>query len=369
MRVRNIVLTATAATAGTVAAGTVAGIGALMLARAAWKSFREASLRGKVALVTGGSRGLGFAIAQELAREGAQVIICARDEAELRWAQRDLQSMGPEVLAIPCDVGDKEQVHRMFEQIRDRFGALDVLINNAGQISVAPIHSQTIEDFEEAMRVIFWGTVYPTLETLPGMLARRNGNIANVTSIGGRVSIPHLVPYSTAKFATVGFSEGLHAELSKDGIKVTTVVPGLMRTGSHVNAIFKGDHRKEFAWFSLGASNPLTAMDARRAARKIVSAIKRGRADVVLSWQAKALAFAHGVAPGTVSNVLGVTNRIMPGSRSDAKQRFTGKQSGSFVSDSILTKMGRDAGEQLHQYPEKRTSTPTTTGPEALLAD
>ena len=228
-----------------------------------------------------------------------------------------------------------------------------------------------MEDFEEAMRVMYWGMVYPTLEVLPDMTKRKWGRIANVTSIGGRVSIPHLVPYSAAKFAAVGFSEGLRAELAKDGIKVTTVVPGLMRTGSHVNAFFKGDHRKEFAWFSVGASTPATAMSARRAARKIVNAIKRGKSDVVLSWQAKALAFAHGVAPGTVASALGVTNRFMPGTYADGKQRFTGKESGSFVSDSILTEMGRRAGQELHQYPEDRVAkdAPSVTGHEALPAD
>jgi short-subunit dehydrogenase len=368
MRGRNIVLSAAA---GSVAAGTVAGIGALMIARAAWKGFREISLRGKVSLVTGASRGLGLAIAQELAREGARLVICARDEQEIRWAQQELEMMGAEVLAIPCDVGNREQVSRMFEQIRSRYGAVEVLINNAGQISVGPIHAQTIEDFEEAMRVMYWGTVYSTLEALPDMLARRSGHIANVTSIGGRVSIPHLLPYSSAKFAAVGFSEGLHAELAKDGIKVTTVVPGLMRTGSHVNAYFKGDHRKEFAWFSLGATTPLTAMSARRAAQKIVRAVKRGQSDLVLSWQAKVLAFAHGVAPGTISNVLGVTNRLMPGSRSFAKERFTGKQSGNIISNSVVTELGRRAGEELHQYPENRRSAAgeQRANPEALLAD
>jgi short-subunit dehydrogenase len=368
MRVRNILV---AATAGTVAASTVAGVGAVLLARAAWKSFREISLRGKVALVTGASRGLGLAIAQELARQGVRLAICARNEEELRWAQQELQAMDAEVLAVPCDVGDREQVHSLFEQIHTRYGALHVLINNAGQISVGPIHSQSVEDFEEAMRVMFWGHVYTTLEAMPGMMARGSGHIANITSIGGKVSIPHLIPYSAAKFAAVGLSEGLHAELAKDGIKVTTVVPGLIRTGSHVNAYFKGDHRKEFAWFSLGASTPLTAMSARRAARQIITAIKRGKAEIILSPQAQMLALVHGIAPGTVGDVLGLVNRMMPGSRSSETQRFTGKESQGAISDSVLTSLGRRAGVELHQYPEmRRTGTDDQdAGPEALLAD
>lgn len=368
MKVRNMII---AAGAGTAAAGTIAGIGAVLLARAAWKGFREISLRGKVALVTGSSRGLGFAIAQELAREGAHLVICARNEEELRWAQDDLQSIGAEVLAVPCDVSDPDQVRHMFEQVRQRFGAVDVLINNAGVISVGPVQSQRLEDYEEAMKIIYWGTVYPTLEALPGMLARRAGHIANITSIGGRVAVPHLLPYCAAKFAAVGFSEGMHAELAKDGISVTTVVPGLMRTGSHVNAYFKGDHRKEFAWFSVGASNPLTAISARRAARSIVRAIKRGKSDLVLSPQAKLLALAHGIAPGTISTAMGLTNRVLPGSGATSPERFTGKQSRTGVSESILTKLGRDAGERLHQYPEHRATGEESTGsdPAALLAD
>lgn len=368
MRIRNLFF---AATAGTVAAGTVAGVGALLVARAAWKGFRETSLRGKTALVTGGSRGLGLAIARELAREGTRLAICARGEEELRWAQEELQTMGAEVLAIPCDVSQREQVSRMFEQIRSRYGALDVLVNNAGIISVGPIEAQRLEDFEEAMGTMFWGTVYPTMEALPEMRARRSGHIANVTSIGGKVSIPHLLPYSAAKFATVGFSEGLHAEVAKDGINVTTVVPGLMRTGSHVNAYFKGDHRKEYAWFSVSASTPLTAMSAHRAARKIVTAIKRGRCEIVLTPQAQALAIAHGVAPGMVGHALGVVNRVMPGTGSDNPERHTGKESRTPVSDSLLTRLGRSAGEELHQYPEKRrpAGATATTGPAALPAD
>lgn len=370
MRVRNVLL---AASAGTVAAGTVAGLGAFLLARAAWKGFREISIRGKVALVTGASRGLGLAIAQELAREGVRLAICARDEEQLRWAKEELQLIDPdaEVLAVPCDVSDREQVKRMFEQIHQRYGALHILVNNAGQISVGPIHAQTIEDFEEAMRVMYWAHVYTTMEALPQMMARGSGHIANITSIGGKVSIPHLIPYSAAKFAAVGLSEGLRAELAKDGIKVTTVVPGLMRTGSHVNAYFKGDHRKEFAWFSLGASTPITAISARRAARQIVRAITLGKAEIVLSPQAQMLALAHGVAPGAVSDVLGVVNRVMPGSRSSDKERHTGKESRSVVSESIVTKLGRDAADELHQNPEKRrTGTEASSaGPEALLAD
>src|SRR6185369_6660508 len=131
------------------------------------------------------------------------------------------------------------QVAAMVSQVNERLGGIDVLVNNAGIISVGPIESQTIEDFREAMDVMFWGHVNTILAVLPQMQRRRSGWIGNVSSIGGKISVPHLVPYSCAKFASVGLSEGLTAELAKDGINVTTIVPGLMRTGAHINAYFK----------------------------------------------------------------------------------------------------------------------------------
>jgi hypothetical protein len=194
--------------------------------------------------------------------------------------------------------------------------------------------------------------VYTTLAVLPQMCERHRGHIANVTSIGGKVAIPHLLPYCSAKFAVAGFSEGLHAEVAKDSVNVTTVVPGLMRTGSHMNAVFKGDHRKEYGWFSLGATLPVTAMSASLAARKIVNAIERGAAEIVLTPQAKVLAVAHGIAPGLVADALGMVNRVMPGTGSRSQERFAGKESETFVSRSFLTKLGREAGHDLNQHPE-----------------
>src|SRR5918912_3423887 len=128
----------------------------------------------------------------------------------------------------------------------------------------------TLEDFEQAMAVHFWGPLYATLAVLPQMRARRDGRIVNISSIGGKVSVPHLVPYSASKFALAGLSDGLRAELSKENVIVTTVCPGLMRTGSPRNATFKGKHRDEYAWFSISDALPLTSMSAERAARQII---------------------------------------------------------------------------------------------------
>lgn len=345
---RGLLMAAAGLGAAGVAAGIVAGAGAVLAARAVWHGFQRFDLRGRRALITGGSRGLGLALAEEFAREGCSVAICARDREDLERAAAGLRRQGAQVLALECDITDREQVARVVATVRETFGAIDILVNNAGMIEVGPMGSQTVANYEEAMNVMFWGLVNTTLEVAPEMIRRREGRIANITSIGGKVSMPHLLPYSCAKFAAVGFSEGIAAELANTGVRVTTVVPGLMRTGSHVNAYFKGNNRAEYAWFSLGATSPVTAISARRAARRIVRAVRRGEAEITLGVSAKALAFAHGVAPGATVHALGLVNRLLPDNTS--AERHTGHESQSAITESPLTTMGRAAGKRLNQY-------------------
>src|SRR5262249_8631682 len=254
-------------------------------------------LTGWVSLVTGGSRGLGLAVARRLVAEHARVAVCARDRETLERARNDLERLGGPVLALPCDVTDRDAVSRMVQDVTDRLGNIDALINNAGTIAVGPIETMDVDDFSRAMNVNFWGPLYATFAVLPGMRRRRSGRILNVASIGGKISVPHLLPYSASKFALVGFSEGLRAELRADGIEVTTVCPGLMRTGSPRHALFKGQHRKEYAWFSISDALPGLSMDADRAAMEIVEALKRGGAERILSVPARIGAGAHAFFP------------------------------------------------------------------------
>jgi short-subunit dehydrogenase len=326
-----------------VAAG-LAWFGRGLMRRAA-----RSDVRGKVVLITGSSRGLGLALAREFARAGCRIVLCARDAAELERARASVERLGADVMAITCDVTDRNQVSALVRGATEGMGAIDILVNNAGQISVGPFATHTLEDYERLMAVMFWGVVYPTLEVVPQMRARRSGRIATITSIGGKLSVPHLLPYSAAKFAAVGFSEGLRAELRRDGILVTTVVPGLMRTGSHLNAEFKGQHRKEFAWFSLAATLPFTAMSAENAARQIVQAVARGDAEIMLGWQAGLAAKLQGVAPGVMSEIFGLVNWVLPTSRGATTGRMTGWASQSRITESALEALGRAAARDLNQ--------------------
>ncbi len=326
------------------------GIGLSMLGRALWRRLRAIDLRGQVVVITGSSRGLGFALAQEFARQGASLVICARNQSDLETARQALAEQGGPVLAIPCDLRDREQARRLIEQATAHFGRVDVLVNNAGTILTGPLLSQALQDFEETMAILFWGTVHTTMAVLPQMRQRRGGHIVNITSIGGKVSIPHLLSYCSAKFAAVGFSEGLHAELAKDGISVTTVVPGLMRTGSHVNALFKGRHREEYTWFSLGASLPVTAMSASRAARQIVRAAQRGDTEIILGLEAQMLARLAGLFPGTAVRTLSLVNRLLPRAGGIGQERRLGRESETRVAQSFLTALGHRAAERYQRH-------------------
>jgi NAD(P)-dependent dehydrogenase (short-subunit alcohol dehydrogenase family) len=310
-------------------------------------------LEGKVVLITGSSRGLGLAIAEQFALAGAKLALCARDEEELARARMQVSEFGAQVIAIPCDISDPEQVKRCVEQATAHFGQIDILVNNAGVITAGPWQTLTRHDFEESMNIMFWGVYNMTMAVLPQMAARKSGRIVNITSIGGKVSVPHLLAYSSAKFAAVGFSEGLHAELAKDGIVVTTVAPWLMRTGSQVNAIIKGDeHRTEYALFTLLDTLPASSISVKRAAKQVVHATKRGSAELLITIEAQLAARLYGAFPGFMTDLLGIVNRFLPTSEESGQESYTGRESESSLSQSFLTSLGQKASQDYNENPD-----------------
>jgi NAD(P)-dependent dehydrogenase (short-subunit alcohol dehydrogenase family) len=285
-------------------AGALAGAAALTARRG------PDDLRGEVAVVTGASRGLGLLLARELARQGCPLVICARDPAELGRAAGQLREAGADVTAVACDVTDEATPSRLVQAALERHGRLDIVISNAGIIQVGPVRAASPEHFETALDTMALAPARLALAALPVMRGQRHGRIVTIASIGGKLSVPHLLPYSTAKFAAVGFSEGLRAELGRGPVMVTTVVPGLMRTGSHLQARFTGQAGKEFTWFALGASLPLVSMDAERAARQIIGAVRQRRAEVILTPAAQLISRIAGLAPGLTSDALHLVQRL-----------------------------------------------------------
>ena len=326
-----------------------AGLGAMMLARA-WRR-HAIDFAGKTVIITGVSRGLGLVLARQLVDEGARLVLVARDQDDLERAEADLHERQPfgEVLAITADVRKRYDAERVVAMAKDRFGAVDVLINNAGIIQAGPFELMKLSDFQDAMDTHFWGPLYMTMAAIPHMRRQGAGRIVNVSSVGGRIAVPHMLPYSASKFALTGLSDGLRLELARDNILVTTVCPGLMRTGSPVNALFKGQRPKEYAWFAIADSLPLASIDARRAARQIVEACRRGDAELVITAQARLAILARTAAPELFADVMTAMNGLLPGPAPDGDEARPGRESESAWVPSALTALTQTAAKENNE--------------------
>ena len=321
-------ITAQTSVAAGLGAAAVAGL-ALLRARRSRFDFA-----GKVCLITGGSRGLGLVLARQLCDLGAKVVLLARDPGALERAAVDLRTRGGKVLTLPCDLMQAEQIDSAVKSAVEHWGRLDVVINNAGIIEVGPLAHMQREDFERSMALHFWAPYHLIMAALPHLRRAGSARIVNISSIGGRLAVPHLAPYCASKFALVGLSNSLRAELASDGIRVTTVMPGMMRTGSHLNAQFKGDHAAEYAWFSASASMPLLAMKAERAAAKILRACRRGQASLTMPLAVRAAVIGDAVFPNLSAHAMTLVNRFLPGAVGEAgdQRRFgSDSRSGSRV--------------------------------------
>ncbi len=319
MRKSVAILVPAAAVAG---AGVLTGIAAIAagsrLLRYTRRPLRPRA--GQVVVITGGSRGLGLALAERFARAGAKLVLAARSQDDLARARQMLlerkaiQSI-EDVLLVPGDLTDAAQATTLIERAIEHFGNIDVLINNAGIIEVGPVEDQPLAAYRRAMATNFSAALYTTHAALPYMLnrARKEGDaaIVNIASIGGKVAVPHMLPYTASKFALTGFSEGLHAELRHKGVRVTTVCPGLMRTGGEVNAHFTGQAKKEKRWFTLAAKTPVIAASVVYAANRIYNAVEAGRAEITITPQAWLAARAAGLAPEATQYITSLANHFL----------------------------------------------------------
>ncbi len=309
-------------------------------------------MKGKTAVITGGARGLGLAIAREAARRGAKLGLLARSAEELRVAHAEFASAGVPVSTAVCDVRDAASVATTLETFARDLGPIDALFNVAGVISVGPLGALTLDDYRDAIETNFLGAVYAIEAVRPSMQARHSGRIVNITSLGGKVGIPHMLPYCASKYALVGYSAALRAELKRDGIGVISIVPGLMRTGSPPHATFAGQPRKEYVTFALSDSLPFLSVDVKHAARLIVDACERGTAEKIVGWQAKAAIAAATAAPRVVENVLGFVNRFLPGPGTG--EHRSGFASESPITQSFLTTLGRRATVEQNELVDIR---------------
>ncbi|KYG62576.1 hypothetical protein AZI87_14840 [Bdellovibrio bacteriovorus] len=312
-------------------------------------ALRRFSFQGKVVLISGGSRGLGFVLANQLVEEGASVCLLARDEDELKKAQNLIQFNHPnsQVIYQICDSTKSEHAKLAVSKCIDHFKRLDVVINNAGIISVMPYVNATEQEFRDSLDVHFWAP-FNIIEAARPYLMKDGGRIVNISSIGGRMAVPHLAPYCAGKFALAGYSKTLRAELMKDGIYVTTVFPGLMRTGSQGHAEFGGQHENEFAWFSISGSMPLLTVSAESAARQIIRAMKYGKAELTISIPAKLAIGFQNLFPEIHADILSLANTLLPTPTVHNTKKL-GMDSHSAISPSAATRLSEDAARRNNE--------------------
>ncbi|HET9262385.1 MAG TPA: SDR family oxidoreductase [Vicinamibacterales bacterium] len=330
-----------------IAIGAVAALAGGRLARA-----RHATeFAGRHVLITGGSRGLGLVLARRFASEGARLCLLARDEAELARAKVQLEAaQAPEVITLKCDIRRRADVRAAIDRLLQLWPAIDVLVNNAGTIQVGPIEHMTHEDFDNAMATHFWGPLHLMEECIPAMRRRGFGRIVNISSIGGRVAIPHLAPYCASKFALTGLSDAFRAELDRDGIRITTVCPGLMRTGSPRNAQVKGQHEAEYAWFAIADALPGLSISAERAAEQIVEACRYGDPELTYTLPARLAIWANALSPAATASTMMAAARLLPGpTNSEGDRLKSGRESESRWAPSLATTLSDKAAAANNQ--------------------
>ncbi|TWT88997.1 Fatty acyl-CoA reductase [Pseudobythopirellula maris] len=339
--------------------GLALGAGSLLAyaaGRAALRRSRDFNYRDKTALITGGSRGLGLVIARRLVDQGARVALLARTQADLEVAAEELRARGGVVSVHPCDVSDKAAVERAVADAAQQHPSIDLLFNVAGVIEVGPFDAMRVEDFHKSMATNCWGILHTVIAVLPHMRRRRWGRIVNIASLGGKRAVPHMLPYCVSKFAAVGLSHGLRTELAKHGVLVTTVCPSLMRTGSPRNALFKGQHRKEYAWFSIGDSLSFTSMEADAAAQQILQACRHGRAELIARDHTNLGVVLQNLLPGVTREVLTAADRLLPEMGGIGRQAARGHESTSGWSPSWLTRLSEQAARRNNQMRDRSPS-------------
>jgi short-subunit dehydrogenase len=290
-----------------------AGVAGVLYARSRTPSYIR---RGRVSIITGGSSGLGLALAHRFGRAGLKLVLAARTMSDLERAKLELLSSNSvateaDVHLFACDLSQRSQADALIGATVERFGTVDVLINNAGVMEVGPMEDQPVEAYERSMAVNFFSAVYTSYAALPILLKKKASAIVNISSVGGKVAVPHLLPYVASKFALTGFSEGMHAELRQRGVRVITVCPGLMRTGGETHAKFRGQVMNEKAWFQTSARTPFLAANVTRAAERIFSAVKDRRSEITITPQAWLAARFAGIAPESTQVIAALVNSLV----------------------------------------------------------
>jgi short-subunit dehydrogenase len=256
-------------------------------------------LRERWCLVTGAASGIGRGVAEALADEGALLVLVDCNEANLARAASELAPRTRLIQTFTCDVSSKEDVERVRSSLAAQGVALEILVNNAGILRTGGILDTSLADFEAVLAVNLMGVIHMTKAFAPSMVARRTGAIVNIASASGLVAFCQLGAYSTSKFAVVGFSEALRAELSGSGVEVLLVCPGIVKTPIATNSGIDAAEAADIERLLSRSGYP-----AAQAARGIVRALQRRQALLLIGSDATFLSWAARLAPRRASRWL-----------------------------------------------------------------
>ncbi len=255
-------------------------------------------MKDKVVIITGGSSGIGYALAGEFGRLGAKIVIAARDQKKLEHARNDLQHKGFEVTSIPCDVSKESDCHNLIESTIKQFGKIDILVNNAGISMRAAFINTDLEVLHKLMNINFWGTVYCSKYALP-YLIQSKGSLVGIISVAGYIGLPGRTGYSASKFAVRGFLDTLRSENSNTGLHVLVAAPGFTASNIRNTALTSNGQPQ-------GATprNESEMMSAETAATKIVRAVIKRKNSLVLTFiEGKFTVFLNKFFPSLVSKL------------------------------------------------------------------
>lgn len=300
-----------------------------------------------LAWVAGGSRGLGLAIAKELGRSGHRVLITARTAADLDRAAADLTADGIDVITRVHDVRDAEEARELVTDIESSDGPIETLFAVAGMLRVGPLPERA-EEYDDSLDIMLHGPINVVHAVLPAMRKRGRGRIGIVTSIAGVIPVPHLTAYSAAKHGAVGFSRALAEELAGSGISVSTIIPGLMRTGGHWHADYVGQSEREYVWFTALSATPVVSMDAERAARIIVRGVLNGRRKIIFTLPARLGDLVYRLSPEAVGLMIGAAGQLLPRPGNDEAPGYRAAAAAPRLFNR-LTVLAQRAVERLNQ--------------------
>src|SRR6267142_4471061 len=241
---------------------------------------QEISLKNQIAVVTGGGRGIGRAIAQSLASAGAAVAVLARSQNELAETVRLIEEAGGRARAFVADVADPAAVRNAMRSVRESLGPVDLLVNNAGAVQpLGPFEENSVEDWWRTMEVNVHGPLLCTHAVLPGMIARQGGRIINIASGAGTVSVPYFSGYVTSKTALIRFTECMAIETRGQGISCFAIEPGTVRTAMAEYSLNSEEGKKWLPWFGRIFEQKID-VPAERSARLVLE-LASGRMDAL----------------------------------------------------------------------------------------